>query len=141
MTAFLPVQNCWREIGVWGDRSCSELKTHSHCHNCGIYASAGRNLLQRQPPPGYIQEWTAFFQQTDEQTDPKTLDTLSLGIFRLGTEWLSLPSHLFAEVTDVLPIHIIPHRTNAILLGMVNIRGELQLCVSFYWGLRKTKPQ
>jgi chemotaxis-related protein WspD len=89
MTAFLPVQNCWREIGVWGDRSCSELKTHSHCHNCGIYASAGRNLLQRQPPPGYIQEWTAFFQQTDEQTDPKTLDTLSLGIFRLGTEWLS----------------------------------------------------
>ncbi len=132
MNALIEVQNCWREIGVWGARSCPQLKTHTHCHNCPVYASAGRNLLERQPPKEYIEEWTEFLKRKDEQSDSKSIDALSIGIFRLGNEWLSLPSHLFAEVTDLLPIHTIPHRTNPILLGMVNIRGEIQLCVSLH---------
>ncbi len=132
MSALIEVQNCWREIGVWGDRSCSQLKKHTHCHNCPVYASAGRNLLERQPPKDYIQEWTTFLQQKDDQEDTKSLHSLSLGIFRLGNEWLSLPSSFLKEVTDILPIHTIPHRTNPILLGMVNIRGEIQLCVSLH---------
>ncbi|MCS6958546.1 MAG: chemotaxis protein CheW [Pseudanabaenaceae cyanobacterium SKYGB_i_bin29] len=124
--------NCWRVIGIWGDRSCTKLTLHIHCHNCPVYASAGRELLERAVPEDYQAEWTEFFSKISIEQSDKTIDTLSVGIFRLGQEYFALSSHLFAEVTDVLPIHTIPHRTNAILLGMVNIRGEIQLCVSLH---------
>jgi chemotaxis-related protein WspD len=37
---------------------------------------------------------------------------------------------LVVEVVEQRPIHRIPHRTNQLLLGLANIRGELDLCVS-----------
>ena len=51
-------------------------------------------------------------------------------IFRLGGEWLALPVRLFQEVTQPCVIHSIPHRTNELFLGLVNIRGEILMCVS-----------
>jgi chemotaxis-related protein WspD len=47
----------------------------------------------------------------------------------LGGEWLALPAQLFTEVTEPSPIHTLPHRSNKILLGIVSIRGEIQLCI------------
>ncbi|MFN3360167.1 MAG: chemotaxis protein CheW [Pseudanabaenaceae cyanobacterium] len=131
MNSILP-PHCWRAIGIWGDRSCSKLAQHIHCHNCPIYASAGRELLERSSPLDYREEWTGFFSKIPVGETDKGIDTLSVGIFRLGEEYFALASHLFAEVTDILPIHTIPHRSNDILLGMVNIRGEIQLCVSLH---------
>lgn len=54
----------------------------------------------------------------------------SVVIFRLQKEWLALKANIFKEVTDTSKIHTLPHRTNEILLGLVSIRGEIQLCVS-----------
>jgi chemotaxis-related protein WspD len=34
------------------------------------------------------------------------------------------------EITPRQVIHRLPHRSNAVLLGIVNIRGEIQLCIS-----------
>jgi chemotaxis-related protein WspD len=56
--------------------------------------------------------------------------TLSVGIFRLSGEWLALPGTLFKEVTQISVTHTLPHRSNNILIGLVNIRGEIQLCIS-----------
>ena len=41
-----PPDRCWQEIGVWGDRSCPELAAVTHCHNCPVFAAAGRKFLK-----------------------------------------------------------------------------------------------
>ena len=42
-----------------GDRSCPELAKVTHCHNCPVFATAGRRFLDAPRPPGYLDEWTA----------------------------------------------------------------------------------
>jgi len=138
------VSDCWNKIGVSGDGSCDLLTTAIHCRNCSVYASAGRALLQREAPAGYVDEWTYLLAQTFPQTSPPVLDNaLSLSqqvpighsnqkviMFRLEEEWFALPVLLIKEVTAICPIHILPHRSNDILLGIVNIRGEILIAVS-----------
>lgn len=98
-----------------------------HCRNCPVYFAAGRSLLDRRPPEGYLEDWSEFLAQ-DKETG--ITGTESVVIFRIGEEWLALPTRYFHEVTDALTIHSLPHRRNKVLLGLVNVRGELQLCVS-----------
>jgi hypothetical protein len=60
--------DCWNQIGVTGDRSCEELKSYMHCHNCPVYSAAGRGLLEREVPPEYLKQWTEILSETS--TDP-----------------------------------------------------------------------
>ena len=60
----------------------------------------------------------------------RATDTLSVIIFRLGNERLALPVNILQEVTPPYIIHAVPHRTNSVFLGLVNIRGETLLCIS-----------
>ncbi len=53
-------------------------------------------------------------------------------VFRLGSRWFSCSTSLVKEVVGQKPVIQIPHKTNAILRGVVNINGELQLCVSLH---------
>jgi len=118
---------CWNQIGVGGDGSCTELQTYTHCRNCLVYSASGRQLLERKAPTGYLQEWTDLLTR---QQDEQAVDTLSVGMFRIGGEWLALPAALFTEVTEPSPIHTLPHRSNKTLLGIVSIRGEIMRCIS-----------
>lgn len=130
---------CWQQIGVWGNRTCAELKIVIHCHNCPIFSSAGQQLLEREPPAGYLEEWTELYAQQKDFSEVRQnapAGTLSINVFRLGNEWLALPAYLFQEVTQLSSVHSIPHRTNKVLLGLVNIRGEVQLCISLMAFLR-----
>jgi chemotaxis-related protein WspD len=120
-------QQCWNAIGVHGDGTCPELPTHVHCRNCGVYASAAVTLFDRDSSPGDIAAWTSHFAEPKAVTDA---DTHSLVIFRLGGEWLALPAATVEEVLDERPVHSLPHRRGAALLGLVNVRGELVVCVS-----------
>ncbi|GAC1472517.1 MAG: chemotaxis protein CheW [Chamaesiphon sp.] len=119
--------DCWNQIGVWGDRSCPKLKAYIHCRNCPVYAAAGRSLLEREAPEGYLSEWTELL---TEEKEASCKDTMSVVIFRLGTEWLALAAQLFQEVTQISVIRTLPHRSNQIFTGLVNIRGEIQICIS-----------
>lgn len=118
---------CWRRIGVFGDATCTELQKVSHCSNCPVYTTAGRGLLERAAPEGYLEEWTAVLTK-EKEAEPS--DTTSILIFRLGGEWLALPTPVVSEVTEVRTIHSVPQRRHSILMGLVNIQGEIQLCVS-----------
>ncbi|MDM9384290.1 chemotaxis protein CheW [Chlorogloeopsis sp. ULAP01] len=51
-------------------------------------------------------------------------------IFRLQQEWLALSAQVLKETTPPKVIHSLPHRSNQILWGLVNIRGELHMCIS-----------
>jgi chemotaxis-related protein WspD len=129
--------DCWNQIGVWGDRNCPELLAYSHCHNCPVYATAGRGLLEREAPAGYRDELThSLAQEKDEQA----VDTISIGIFRLKGEWLALPAYTFTEITEPSAIHTLPHRSNNVLLGVVSIWGEIHICISLseFLGLEAT---
>jgi len=125
----LPVEtharDCWNSIGVRGDRSCPELVNFVHCQNCPVFASAGRRFLDAPSPAGYLEEWT---ERLAGKADDVADDTLSVLLFRVAEEWLALPIEVLVEVTTPRPVHRVPYRTG-ILAGLINIRGELHLCV------------
>lgn len=126
----IKIDDCWNKIGVWGQirPRCPELEKIIHCANCKIYSAAARQLLDREISPEYMKEGAITLAQRKETT--KNTDTTSIVIFRIGEEWLGLRTYLFQEVVQFRSVHSIPHRRGKILRGLVNIRGELQLCVS-----------
>lgn len=121
------IDYCWSRIGIDGDGSCPELARVIHCRNCEVYARAGRQLLEQPPPAQYLEGWAA---QLAAPPDGDGAETLSTVVFRLFGERLALPTTTFVEAIEVRPIHRVPHRSNAVFLGLANVRGELQLCVS-----------
>lgn len=124
-----PMPECWRVIGVSGDRSCPELEQFIHCRNCPVLAEAARGFFDRPAPAGYLDAWRAILEEPEE---PLAADATSLLVFRLAKEWLALPATLLVEVTPIRPIHKVPHRGGTALAGLVNIRGELRLCLSLH---------
>jgi chemotaxis-related protein WspD len=119
--------DCWNRIGVWGDPSCVVLAEVIHCRNCRVYSSAGRRLLDRNAPDGYIGDWTELIARPGKSSDHAAT---SVVVFRVGDEWLALPTGVVREVSQIKPVHHIPHRNNQVVVGVVNIRGELLICVS-----------
>jgi chemotaxis-related protein WspD len=129
MTDFVKSKSCWNEIGVWGDGSCPELRKYNHCRNCTVFVNAGKELFEKEPPGGYLNEWTEILSKEkfeDEKADNSCL------IFRLGAEWFGLDSSVIVEVTDSSEIHSLPHQRSKILQGIVNVRGEIKLAVELH---------
>jgi chemotaxis-related protein WspD len=104
----------------------------------------GRSLFDREIPLDYLQEWTqALAEPGDNQTGAGTMaisqDSLKIGqakatqsamIFRLGSEQFAISVCVLQEITRPSPVHTLPHRSNDLFLGLVNIRGEILPCVS-----------
>src|SRR5215831_16263868 len=99
--------DCWNRIGVRGDRSCPELATVVHCHNCPVFAAAGRQFLDAPYPDGYLQEWA---QRLAAPREEAATDLKSVLIFRLDEEWLALSVEVLIEVTTPRQVHRVPHR-------------------------------
>jgi chemotaxis-related protein WspD len=119
--------DCWNRIGVRGDGSCPELARYAHCRSCPTYSAAALTLLEREPPAEYLADRTAHFAQESEREDP---DIRSAVTFRIGSEWFALPTLLFDEVADPGRLHSLPHLRDGAVLGLVNVHGELLICVS-----------
>jgi chemotaxis-related protein WspD len=119
--------DCWNKIGVNGNASCPELTRYIHCRNCPVYSAAGADLLNREPPANYLREWTEHFSREKKRVVPGKLSAV---IFRIAAQWLALPTHAFQEVAEDRTIHTLPHRQDGLVLGLVNFRGELLVCVS-----------
>jgi chemotaxis-related protein WspD len=118
---------CWKTIGINGDGSCVQLLEYVHCRNCPVYAGAAAQLLDIETPPRYAHEST---QAVAAEKPVAPAQTTAVVIFRIGAEWLALPSSIFREVAADRLIHSLPHRRSGALLGVVNIRGELLVCAS-----------
>lgn len=119
--------DCWNRIGVVGDGSCAELPQVIHCRNCPVYADAGRGFLERGTWAEYREEWTSLLAEPKVE---RSAASQSWVIFTLEGEHLALPTVCFREVIELRRIHRVPARRSGVLLGLVNVRGELQLCVS-----------
>jgi chemotaxis-related protein WspD len=144
--------DCWNRIGVSGDRSCPELIKFVHCRNCPVFSAAARSFFNRPAPEGYLAEWSRWLAGSNDHDggepdkpheDGEGFQSLGAGlsvlIFRLGAEHLAFLTHALAEVTKLHPVHRIPHRSNQILTGLVNLRGQIELCVSLH-GLLGADP-
>lgn len=141
------LNDCWNQIGVMGDRSCGELKAVIHCHDCPIYASVGDSLLEREPPLNYIDEWINILAETTTEVEGSNGAILSaeaaisIMIFRLGNQKLAMPVRILQEITHPCLIQPLPHRSNDLFLGLVNIRGETLLCASLNHLLNLETPK
>jgi chemotaxis-related protein WspD len=122
------INDCWNKIGVRGDASCPELKQYGHCRNCPVFASAALTLLDRELPAGYAAEWMGYISQ--KRGSVKRGERQSAVLFRLGAEWFALPTIVVDEVAELRRVHTLPHRRGGMLLGLVNVQGELIVCVS-----------
>ena len=121
------INDCWNKIGVRGDFSCPELKKYIHCRNCPVYSAAALDLLDTDLPVDHIERWTSHVAQVKVLIEH---DKYSVVVFRIGDEWLALPTILIKEIASIGAIHSVPHRQNGVMLGLANIRGELLVCVS-----------
>ena len=127
-----PQQNCWNDIGVWG-RSlprCEKLEEVSHCRNCLVYIRAGRRKLDGLVPDDYDIDWAQTWMQAEDSEEATGKGDLSLLVFRLHDEYFALP---VAQVHEVLPVRQpspLPHRNPDVLLGLMQVRGELCLHIS-----------
>jgi chemotaxis-related protein WspD len=131
------VEDCWNKIGVRGDHSCVKLEEHVHCRNCPVYSAAGAELLDQNLPEQYRAERTEQF--AAKQSD-STVGKLSVVIFQVGREQFALSTALIQEFARQRPIHSLPHRKDRIVLGLINIGGELLIYVSLarLLGLQET---
>ncbi len=134
------IDDCWNSIGVWGTVKprCPLLEEVIHCRNCRKFSAAGRQLLDRAVPPDYVREWTEIISEKGKVADHAATSVL---VFRLGDEWLALSTAIFREVSSMRPVHRIPHRTNQVVCGLANVRGELLVYISLgrLLGIKKGK--
>lgn len=121
------LDDCWNRIGVRGDLSCAQLQQHVHCRNCPVHAAAALVLLDGATPSGYQALWTERIAQAKAVQHVALPSVL---VFRIGQEWLALPTTVFHEVAELRPIHSLPHQRSDMVLGVANVRGELLICVS-----------
>lgn len=129
LNSAVSLDDCWNRIGVWSPEkaSCPELKHFVHCRNCYRYSAAGRQVLERPVPSAYRREWTERFMHAKHSHEDTSRSVL---LFRLGDEWLGIGSLFVNEITPMRTIHSLPHKNDSLVKGLVNIRGELQICVS-----------
>ncbi|MGY2485195.1 chemotaxis protein CheW [Cupriavidus sp. CP313] len=126
------VDDCWRRIGVRGDGSCPALAEHAHCRNCPTYAQAAAMLLDAQRldvVPDALPD-AATLTDDDGALPAERGTALACLVFRIGDEWLALPTAALGEVTAPCPIHSLPHRRDAAVLGLAAVRGNLLACLS-----------
>jgi chemotaxis-related protein WspD len=88
---------------------------------------ASARLLHRELPEECLRESTANVAAKRNITAP---GTKSVVIFRIGAEWFALATGVFQEIGDRSAIRKLPDRRRGILSGLVNVRGELLLCVA-----------
>jgi chemotaxis-related protein WspD len=88
--------------------------------------STGR-LLDREVTAEFLRESTAF---VAVKKDVIERGTKSVVVFRIGREWLALPTGIVQEVSGRCTVRTMPDRRGGILSGLINVRGELLLCIS-----------
>jgi chemotaxis-related protein WspD len=122
MSDQLIIDDCWNRIGVRGDRSCERLTQFLHCRNCPVHTDAAQRIMQRRAPAGHADDWAASYAAPAPAVRG---DTVSHIVFRIGQEWLALPTACSTGIAPLAPVHRLPHRSNEVLTGVVNVDGKL----------------
>ena len=125
----LVIDDCWNNIGIWGSElpRCEKLEQYTHCRNCAVYSVAGRKVLERKLTDNYEENWAAVYSKDKQE---HITEKESVTIFRLGDEIMAIPTEYVMSVNDIGNIHTVPHQNSNILRGLINLHGELKICIS-----------
>ena len=129
----VPIDDCWNRIGVRGDASCPRLAGYIHCRNCPVHDAAAARVLDREQSADAVFGQEVLHRETAQSLSEyaaREADATSWLVFRIGDEWLGLPTAIFQQVAQLRPIHSLPHRRHRAVLGVVNVRGTLLVCAS-----------
>jgi chemotaxis-related protein WspD len=85
------------------------------------------HLLDREVSEESLRESTAHVSAKKNVVE---LGTKSVVIFRIATEWLALPTDAVQEISELCTLRRLPDDRRGILKGLVNVRGDLLLCVA-----------
>lgn len=96
--------------------------------NFSNHHSVIEELLNRESPLGYVEEWSELIKQGKGEFHENSMQPVL--VFRSNNEWLGLPVKVIKDIVPIRTVHSIPHRMNDILRGTVNVRGSLKLFVS-----------
>lgn len=131
-------KNCWNTIGVWSENlpTCEKLREVIHCRNCNEYIRIGRDVFEKEIPENYISQWTREYAEHQLRKRSKTESVI---IFRIANEWLGFPTKYFDEIVESKKIQRVPHYSGKVLLGIINVRGQIRLCFSLRKILGVTK--
>lgn len=75
----------------------------------------------------YLQEWAEHFRAP--LAGAATADASAVA-FRIGAEWLALPTTLLLRVAPHARPHRVPHRAARGMRGIVNVGGQLYPCIA-----------
>lgn len=123
-----PLHDCWNKNGTWGKQTprCERLASVGHCSKCDVYRGAGRVLLQRPAPRGYLEEWREFLAT---RVASRPAGGRFFVLFELSAQLYALSTFALEQVADSAPIRTLPHNRRSALLGVVNVRGDVLPCV------------
>lgn len=122
---------------VWGEAKYSLLKDNTSLDSRGKRGFSQENqadlpsaaqLLARISDKEYVDEWTLLIQK--EKLTEDNVSEHSVIIFRLDEEWFAISTLVCAEVAHSRKIHHLPHRSGPVFLGVINLQGQLRLCLS-----------
>ncbi|MDE1180578.1 chemotaxis protein CheW [Paraburkholderia sp.] len=98
------------------------------CLNCPVFETAAAKLLERPIPDVQLPRHEIA---PSRHLRPEGQGaTESFVVFRIDDEWLALPTHVLQRIVPVRPIHTLPHRKHRAVLGIVNVQGEVLVCLS-----------
>lgn len=132
------IDDCWNQIGVRGNRSCPKLSEAIHCHNCPVFAAAAQTLLDRPADDAYLVELAGF---VSEPLQPRKAADCSAVLFGTGSESFAIDTEAVIEVGDAVAPRRIPHRSSEVLVGLIQIQGQLELCISLCGLLSLPRPR
>ncbi len=125
------IDDCWNRIGIRGDQSCERLAEVQRCLNCPVYASGAARLLDRPLTRDELADAARRGAEAPSRDALEHEDAReSVLAFRIGDEWLALPTGVVRQILDDRPIHSLPDRRSRAVLGIVNVRGTLRIAVS-----------
>jgi chemotaxis-related protein WspD len=89
-------------------------------------------LLDREVTDEILRESTAHVavRKAAVKKNAVEADTKSIVVFRIATEWLALPTGVYQEIAESSAVRTLPNHRRGVLSGLVNVRGELLLCVA-----------
>lgn len=123
------LEDCWNQIGTWAVQSqrCPRLASVGHCVNCDVYRSAGRELLKREPPAGYLAEWREFLARPLLRSSATAAFYLYLST---SEKIVGIQTSSLEQVANASVIRRLPHNGSRVLQGVANVRGEVLPCIS-----------
>lgn len=96
-------------------------------------------LLKRQPNQKYLEKWLSILQK--EKPPLRDMKRHSLLLFRIQEEWFALSTSVFNQVCERKAIHTIPYKKSPIIIGLVNIGGQIRVCISLNQLLKITEQE